>query len=111
MGNRDLSTIHHHLFICNGESCLRAGGDDVTLAIREQIAARQADAVIHTTRTRCNGRCHDACVVIAYPQGDWYGGMDAQAGRTLVDDLLDDQKHAVAHRFQRIGSSHVTPVK
>jgi hypothetical protein len=37
-------------------------GDEVTQAMREQIAALDADTFIHTTRTCCTGRCEiDNC--------------------------------------------------
>lgn len=58
--------------------------DEVTLAIRDEITSLGLDRLIHTTRTRCNGRCADACVVIAYPEGVWYKGITPEAGRLLV---------------------------
>ncbi|WCN38815.1 (2Fe-2S) ferredoxin domain-containing protein [Aneurinibacillus uraniidurans] len=90
MATWDLTGTQHHLLICNGGSCMRAGGEDVTQAIRNEIAAHHADALIHTTRTRCNGRCEDACVVISYPAGRWYKDMTPEAGRALVRDHLGD---------------------
>ena len=89
MGNRNLQHVQHHILICNGESCFRNRGDEVTLTIREQIADLKADEYIHTTRTRCNGRCNEACVVIVYPEGDWYRNMTPSEGKQLVSDLLN----------------------
>ncbi len=48
---------------------------------------------IHTTRTRCNGRCKDACVVIAYPQGNWYRVPTTEHARALVQDLHHESLH------------------
>lgn len=92
MATWDLTGTQHHLLICNGGSCMRAGGEDVTQAIRSEIAANHADAIIHTTRTRCNGRCEDACVVISYPTGRWYKDMTPEAGRAIVRDHLGKEK-------------------
>ncbi|EFM12259.1 putative 2Fe-2S ferredoxin [Paenibacillus curdlanolyticus YK9] len=84
----DLSATRHHVLICNGGSCMRQLGDEVTLAIREEIKLHKADNYIHTTRTKCNGRCEDACVVTVYPEGIWYQGMTPESGKRLVREHL-----------------------
>ncbi|WP_163854835.1 (2Fe-2S) ferredoxin domain-containing protein [Paenibacillus elgii] len=84
----NLSGTRHHVLICNGGSCMRQQGEEVTKAIREEIALQQADVVVHTTRTRCNGRCEDACIVIVYPEGVWYKEMTPELGRELVKEHL-----------------------
>lgn len=73
-----------HLLICNGSSCKKHGGEKVASAIRKEIKKQDADDLIHTTSTHCNGRCSDACVVIAYPEGVWYRGITPKSGRALV---------------------------
>ncbi|WP_042346708.1 (2Fe-2S) ferredoxin domain-containing protein [Bacillus massiliigorillae] len=73
-----------HLFMCNGSSCNRKDAEEVTLAIRDEITKLGLDDKIHTTRTRCNGRCKDAPVVIEYPKGNWYGSLTADVGREIV---------------------------
>lgn len=72
MATWDLSNMKHHIFICNGSSCNRAGAEELTQVIRQEISDRELDDFIHTTRTRCNGRCQDKCVAIHYPRGTWY---------------------------------------
>ncbi|MFE5321748.1 ferredoxin [Paenibacillus sp. NPDC056579] len=67
---------------------MRRMGEDVTQAIRTEISACSADDLIHTTRTRCNGRCEDACVVIVYPEGVWYKNVTAEAGKQIVRQHL-----------------------
>jgi (2Fe-2S) ferredoxin len=88
MATWDLSKTKHHVLVCNGGSCLRNQGDEVTLALRAEIAAQGAGDYIHTTRTRCNGRCEDACVVTVYPEGVWYKDMTPEAARCLVREHL-----------------------
>ncbi|WP_282942576.1 (2Fe-2S) ferredoxin domain-containing protein [Paenibacillus sp. RC67] len=88
MSTWDLSKTKHHVLICNGGSCLRNQGDEVTLAIRAEIALQGAEDYIHTTRTKCNGRCEDACVVIVYPEGTWYKGMTPETAEMLVREHL-----------------------
>ena len=111
----NLEGMHTHLLICNGSSCMRKEGEEITQAIRDEIAQLGLDEEIHTTRTRCNGRCKDACVVIAYPQGNWYQVPTEEHARALVQDLHHKQlsKHQVYHlmdgQLQR--TPHTTAIK
>lgn len=80
----NLNGTSTHLFMCNGSSCNRKDAEEVTLAIRDEIAKQGLDEHIHTTRTRCNGRCKDAPVVIEFPKGLWYGSLTPELGREIV---------------------------
>jgi (2Fe-2S) ferredoxin len=84
----DLKGTKHHVLICNGSSCMRKGGEEVTQAIRNEITDLDLDTVIHTTRTRCNGRCKDAPVVIVYPEGTWYKEVSPELGSKIVKQHL-----------------------
>lgn len=96
----DLVGTSHHMLICNGGTCMKKGGEEITLAIRETIEALGLDEAIHTSRTKCNGRCKDACVVVAYPAGNWYNVPDEAAARTVVTQLRQDGPKA--HRVYTI---------
>lgn len=80
----NLSDTRHHVLICDGGSFMRKGAEELTQAIREEIQRMGVEHTIHTTRTRCNGRCEDACVVIVYPEGTWYKGVTPEIGREMV---------------------------
>ncbi|XEC94246.1 ferredoxin [Paenibacillus tarimensis] len=95
----NLSGTKHHILICNGGSCMRKLGEEVTLAIRDEIKRSGVDMQVHTTRTRCNGRCEDACVVILYPSGNWYKNMTPEAGRQLVRDVVKDDGRPIEERI------------
>ncbi|MFC0296552.1 (2Fe-2S) ferredoxin domain-containing protein [Geobacillus jurassicus] len=90
MATWDLRGMRRHVFICNGGTCLRHGGDDVTMAVREEIARLGLDDAVHTTRTRCNGRCQDACVMIVYPDGVWYRLMTPEKAKEVVHRHLQN---------------------
>ncbi|MGF7032490.1 (2Fe-2S) ferredoxin [Paenibacillus mucilaginosus] len=80
---------------------MRRRGEEVTLAIRDEIARQGAGQWLHTTRTRCNGRCSDGCVVIAYPEGVWYRDVTPETGRQLVRELAAGRllEKQVLHRY------------
>lgn len=88
MATWNLNGTKHHVLICNGSSCMRKGGEEVTMAIRDEISKRKLDSVVHTSRTRCNGRCQDACVVVVYPEGIWYEGVTEELSREIVSEHL-----------------------
>lgn len=93
MGVRELATWNlsetkHHILICNGSSCNKFGAEVLTQSIRNEITDRGLDPKIHTSRTLCNGRCQDKCVLITYPEGDWYKDMSREEAPLLVDSLI-----------------------
>lgn len=94
MATWNLQETFCHFLICNGGSCMQRQAEEVTQAIRDEITLLGVDRQMHTTRTRCNGRCADACVVIAYPEGIWYKDITPGLGRELV------HRHAVGSRLE-----------
>ncbi|MEW9673529.1 ferredoxin [Ammoniphilus sp. 3BR4] len=106
----NLSETRHHVLICNGGSCMKNGAEEVTLAIRQEIKALGADNKIHTTRTKCNGRCEDACVVIVYPEGIWYRGITPEIGTEIVRcHLFDEGKILHPHVSYTYQDKHFSP--
>lgn len=86
----NLADMQRHLLICNGSTCMGAGAEDVTQQIRDEIRTNRLDEKIHTSRTRCNGRCKDKCVVIEYPQGTWYSVQSEETARAIVHQNADE---------------------
>ncbi|KAB7709122.1 (2Fe-2S) ferredoxin domain-containing protein [Bacillus aerolatus] len=106
MATWNLTEMKHHVLICNGSSCMRKGGEEVTQAIRNEIKNRELDINVHTTRTRCNGRCKDACVVIVYPEGTWYHEVDETLAEKIVASHLEKGEpleEAITYTYNGIG--------
>ncbi|MED4750947.1 (2Fe-2S) ferredoxin domain-containing protein [Brevibacillus choshinensis] len=104
MATWDLTQTKHHVLLCNGGSCNRNGGEEVTVAIRNAITEAGLDDRVHTTRTRCNGRCEDACVMIVYPEGIWYQNVTPEDASRLVEEhFLKGEPVAsmISHRFDQ----------
>lgn len=97
----DLNNMEHHLLICNGSTCNKKGAEELTQAIRKEITDRDLDDTIHTTRTKCNGRCLDKCVVIDYPKGTWYKDLQPKDTTPFIQSLLinEDYTKKVSHTF------------
>jgi len=105
MATWDLSKTKHHVLICNGSSCNQVGAEELTQAIRREISNQDLDEFIHTTRTRCNGRCHDKCVVVAYPNGTWYKDLKPEDTKIFIDSLMNgqDETGKISHLFSNEG--------
>lgn len=95
----NLNQMQRHLLICNGATCMGAGAEEVTNQIRDEIRKNRLDEMIHTSRTRCNGRCKDKCVVIDYPKGTWYSVQDEETSRAIVQDTAEESSiiYSVEH--------------
>lgn len=87
----DLTKLRTHILICNGATCLRKGGDQVAITIREEIKKHNIEKQIHTTLTRCNGQCKNGPIVIEYPQGNWYGHVDDEVAIHLVTSIQNQE--------------------
>lgn len=95
----NLAQMQRHLLICNGATCMSAGAEEVTQQIRDEIRKNRLDEMIHTSRTRCNGRCKDKCVVIDYPKGTWYSVQNEETSRAIVQDTAEESSiiYSVEH--------------
>jgi (2Fe-2S) ferredoxin len=105
MATWDFSETKHHVLICNGGSCMRDGAEELTQEIRKEIKAQGLDDVIHTTRTRCNGRCKDKCVVIHYPIGTWYQGMKPPDAKAFIESISQEFNYVpnISHTYTQDG--------
>ncbi|WP_100407556.1 (2Fe-2S) ferredoxin domain-containing protein [Bacillus solitudinis] len=101
MATWDLSQTKLHVLFCNGSSCNNWGAEEVTQAIRDEVSKRNLDNLVHTTRTRCNGRCDDRCVAVVYPSGDWYKGLEPEDASSFVNSLVlnRDLTGKISHTF------------
>jgi (2Fe-2S) ferredoxin len=85
---KDLALVNWHIILCDGESCQKLGASACIDAIRDHITVRGLDAQVHTTRTKCNGRCGDGPVAIVYPDGTWYQRLTSESVRRVVDEHI-----------------------
>jgi len=92
MAIKDLTEIKKHLFICNGSSCKRLGAEEATDVLRSAIKKAGLHLDIHTSKTLCNGRCDDAPVVIAMPEGKWFKDITPANAAIFVEEYLIKKK-------------------
>ncbi|WP_342513641.1 CbiX/SirB N-terminal domain-containing protein [Sporosarcina sp. FSL K6-1522] len=109
MATWNLTQMQRHLLICNGATCMGAGAEEVTQQIRDEIRAHHLDEQIHTSRTRCNGRCKDKCVVIEYPKGTWYSVQQEETARAIVHESVAEESiiYAMEHGERQRGETRI----
>ncbi|WP_436930805.1 CbiX/SirB N-terminal domain-containing protein [Halosimplex halobium] len=77
-----------HVAVCTNQTCAADGAPAVLERLRQ--AARDSDECdARITRSSCLGRCGEGPMVAVYPDGVWYGGVDADDAERVVSHHLD----------------------
>lgn len=102
MATFNFDHLKHHILICNGSTCMRNEAEEVTQSIRQEISQKGLDDMIHTSRTKCNGRCQDTCVVVQYPEGRWYKQFQPSDASAFVEALSEGvpYEQKVSHYYE-----------
>lgn len=91
-----LDTMRRHVLVCTDSDC--KGGGEVAKRIKKGVAAARLRAEVSTTKVDCLSICKGAgAVVVVYPEGTWYGGVDADlADRIVAEHLIEGRPVAGA---------------
>jgi (2Fe-2S) ferredoxin len=77
-----------HVAVCTNQTCATEGSPEVLERLRQEARdSEECDARI--TRSSCLGRCGEGPMVAVYPDGVWYGGVDATDAERIVSSHLD----------------------
>ncbi|NOY44566.1 MAG: (2Fe-2S) ferredoxin domain-containing protein [Deltaproteobacteria bacterium] len=94
----------HHLLVCGSFRgagakgvCLQKGSHGLVAYLEAEVADRGLDALVSTTG--CLKACDRGPVVVVYPHGAWYGGVD----EGVADEILDALEEGRASGAHRIG--------
>lgn len=88
-----------HLFVCTNviasgkPACGRRGGEELLASVQQKLLARRASGVL-ATACGCLGACFDGPNAVVYPDGVWYGELDASDADAIVAHLVDGVVHA-----------------
>lgn len=97
-----------HLFVCTNQvasgkpACGNRGGAEFLAAVQRELLSRHASGVI-VTPCGCLGPCFDGPNAVVYPDGVWYGGLDASDADAIATHLVDGTIHE-AKRTEPPGS-------
>ena len=81
------TTMRRHVLGCTSGDC--SPGKDVAKAIKTQVALARLRAEVSVVRTKCMDICKGkGAVVVVYPEGTWYGGVDVDLAERIVAEHL-----------------------
>jgi len=79
----------HQVLICRGPRCTALGSDLTAEALILALMRHgQSDDDVLVTHTGCQLPCNHAPVVSIQPDDVWYGGVDPDAARVIVEEHL-----------------------
>lgn len=83
-----LRKLERHVLVCEHKDCEKRGGRDVYRALKGALKEAGRRESVMVSRVDCFDRCGDGPVVVVYPEGVWYGGVDERGAREIVERHL-----------------------
>ncbi len=91
--------ISHHIFVCNGKSCIAAGSPEVKEAFTRELLARNLlfgkekkgknpNGSVILTDCSSVGLCAVGAAVMVYPEGIWYAQVEAGDVAEIVEEHI-----------------------
>lgn len=91
--------LRHHVFVCNGSSCTKAGSAEVKETFDKELRERNMlqgkekkgkNPLGSVVLTDCSsvGFCAIGAAVLVYPDGIWYGQVHASDVKEIVEEHL-----------------------
>ena len=93
------ASITHHVFVCNGKSCMPVGSAEVKAAFERELEGRNLrygkeskgrnpNGSIVLTDCGSVGFCSIGVAVLVYPEGVWYGQVQAEDVPEIIEKHL-----------------------
>jgi sirohydrochlorin cobaltochelatase len=95
-----LKRISTHILVCRHKTCLKQGGKASAKALKRALRERGLREQVMITKVKCLDQCGRGPVMVVYPEGVWYGGVDEQTARQIVTEHLE-QGRAIEKRVLR----------
>ena len=77
------------MLVCKHKTCLRQGGKASLKALKRALKERDLRGHVMITKINCLDQCGRGPVMVLYPEGVWYGGVDKEAAREIVTEHLE----------------------
>jgi sirohydrochlorin cobaltochelatase len=95
-----LKKIGAHVLVCKHKTCLRQGGKASARALKRALKEHDLAGRVMVTKVNCLDQCGRGPMMVVYPDGVWYGGVDAEAARRIAAEHLCEGR-AVEERVLR----------
>ena len=91
-----------HVLFCQGPRCTAAGAAEVGAQLRKRLKDAGLDSGprhVLAARTGCLYPCNLGPVMVVYPEGTWYCGLDEEAISQIVDRHFLNGETVSAHAY------------
>ena len=92
----------YHVLFCQGLRCTAAGAAELGAHLRKRLKDAGLDSGprhVLAARTGCLYPCNPGPVMVVYPEGTWYCGLDEDTVSRVVDRHFLDGETVSAHAF------------
>ncbi len=87
-----LKKIKTHVLVCEHKDCERRGGREAYKALKEELRGRGVRQRVLITKVDCLDQCDDGPVMVVYPEGVWYGRVDAPCARDIAARVAGEER-------------------
>ncbi len=92
-----------HLLVCGHKSYRKDGASGVMKELKRTIRENDLRRSMMLTEVDCLDQCGRGPVVIVYPAGVWYGEVDKNSARAIVEGHLTEPRLNSARVLCRLG--------
>ena len=82
----------YDIALCMGTSCQSSKSTEVAIALEEEIKKYKMEDKVTIVRTGCNGFCAVGPIMVMYPGGILYNGMEAADVPEIFDEHINNHK-------------------
>ena len=94
-----MKVFRSHLLLCGGTGCHASGSLAVKKELVTELERRGLVDEIRVVETGCNGFCAMGPIMVVYPEGVWYGGLDETAIVKIVEEHLEEGRPVAEYRI------------
>ncbi len=97
----------YHVFMCtscrpNGTQngmCAKKGSPDLLMKLTQEVESRELTGDVMISNTGCFGICQHGPLMVVYPEGIWYGGLDEEAVEEICEEHFEQGRPVEKYRF------------
>jgi (2Fe-2S) ferredoxin len=88
-----LKKISAHVLVCRYKTCLKQGAKVSARALKKALKAEKLSDQVMVTKVKCLDQCGRGPIMVVYPDGVWYGGVNAErAGQIVTEHLAEGRR-------------------
>ena len=88
-----MSLFKKHVFVCTtGKTCPTQGSEEVCIEMKNMVRDLGLKSEIRVNKAGCMGQCGNGPMVVVYPEGVWYAGVQLGDVKEIVTSHLVEEQ-------------------